>query len=88
MVSSLLSKSFNTFHQKKIHIPILNGFNIFLLAIVGSMILYVIGGHIKIIEANTLKETGADSSGAKSEAEAPYKLTDALLPPADHVTER
>ena len=49
---------------------------------------YVIGGHIKIIEANTLKETGADSSGAKSEAEAPYKLTDALLPPADHVTER
>ena len=88
MVSSLVSKSFNAFRQKKIQLPVLNGTNLFLLAIIVSMILYVMNNNTKIIEANTLKETGKDSDGAKSEAEASYTQTDQLLPRADHVTER
>jgi len=88
MVSSLVSKSFNAFRQKKIQLPILNGINLFLLAVILCMILYVVNGDSKIIEANTLKETGKDTDGAKSQAEAPYAITDAAMPAADHVTER
>jgi len=88
MVSSLVSKSFNAFRQKKIQLPILNGINLFLLAVILCMILYVVNSNTKIIEANTLKETGSDNEGAKSEAEAPYTITDEALPPVDHVTER
>ncbi|AET73080.1 hypothetical protein PGAG_00191 [Phaeocystis globosa virus 12T] len=88
MVSSLVSKSFNAFRQKKIQLPILNGINLFLLAVIVCMILYVMNSNTKIIEANTLKETGKDTDGAKSQAEAPYAITDAAMPAADHVTER
>lgn len=81
----MVSKSFQ---RKNIQFPILNGFNIFLLTIIGCMFLYAINGEFKVIEANTLKETGEDTDGAKSEAEAPFAITDSALPPADHVTER
>jgi hypothetical protein len=88
MVSSLLSKSFIAFRQKKIQLPVLNGLNIFLLAIIGSMLFYVMNNQFKVIEGNKLRETGEDSDGAKNEAEAPYTITNEVLPSADHVTER
>jgi hypothetical protein len=81
----MVSKSFQ---RKNIQFPLLNGFNLFLLTIIGSMFLYATNGEFKVIEANTLKETGKDIEGAKSEVEAPFTITDSALPSVDHVTER
>jgi hypothetical protein len=81
----MVSKSYQ---RKNIQFPVLNGFNIFLLIIIGSMFLYATNGEFNVIEANTLKEIGKDTEGAKSEAEAPFTITDSALPPVDHVTER
>jgi hypothetical protein len=81
----MVSKSFQ---RKNIKFPVLNGFNIFLLTIIGSMFLYATNCEFKVIEANTLKETGKDIDGAKSEVEAQFTITDSALPHADHVTER
>lgn len=45
--------------------------------------LYFLTNNFKLIEGNKLK----DKRGAKEEAEAPFIITNEVLPPSDHVTE-
>lgn len=49
--------------------------------------LYFLTNNFKLIEGNKLKDKGKDEGGAKEEAEAPFTITNEVLPPSDHVTE-
>lgn len=73
--------NFNRF-LKKINIQYLI---LILLFIFG--ILYFFSNNFKLIEGNKLKNKGKDEQGAKDEAEAPFLITNEVLPPSDHITE-
>jgi hypothetical protein len=49
--------------------------------------LYFLTNNFKLIEGNKLKDKGKNEGGAKEEAEAPFIITNEVLPPSDHVTE-
>lgn len=49
--------------------------------------LYFLTNNFKLIEGNKLKDKGKNEGGAKEEAEAPFTITNEVLPPSDHVTE-
>lgn len=49
--------------------------------------LYFLTNNFKLIEGNKLKDKGKDEGGAKEQAEAPFTITNEVLPPSDHVTE-
>ena len=58
---------------------------LFIIIIFGT--LYFFSNNFKLIEGNRLKDKGKNESGAKEEAEAPYTITNEVLPPSDHITE-
>tara|TARA_B100001175_G_C19505342_1_gene640537 strand:- start:2401 stop:2643 length:243 start_codon:yes stop_codon:yes gene_type:complete len=49
--------------------------------------LYLLTNNFKLIEGNKLKDKGKNEGGAKEESEAPFTITNEVLPPSDHVTE-
>ena len=67
---------------KKINTPY---FILVILLLFGS--LYFLTNNFKLIEGNKLKKKGKNEGAAKKQAEAPFIITDEVLPPPDHITE-
>ena len=61
--------------------------HIILLVLLIFASLYLLTNNFKLIEGNKLKGKGKNEGGAKEESEAPFTITNEVLPPSDHVTE-
>ena len=61
--------------------------HIILLVLLIFASLYLLTNNLKLIEGNKLKDKGKNEGGAKEESEAPFTITNEVLPPSDHVTE-
>lgn len=61
--------------------------HIILLVLLIFASLYLLTNNFKLIEGNKLKDKGKNEGGAKEESEAPFTITNEVLPPSDHVTE-
>jgi hypothetical protein len=61
--------------------------HIILLVLLIFASLYLLTNNFKLIEGNKLKDKGKNEGGAKEQSEAPFTITNEVLPPSDHVTE-